>query len=208
MATHDALYPLVLAETPGCPLPMVRTAINRAAADFCTGSLAWQLPLSPIPVTPNVAQYSLLLPDGAALVVIREGAAKLNGRALKHVADANQINPDVTGLPSHLAQDGYGAVALYPKPVEAGVLTIRAVLKPTLTAYSLPDMLVDRYHEAVAEGAKAILKRMPNQPWSDPQGAATAYALHIKRTADARISSEMGHLAGSMQMKPRAYGRP
>lgn len=207
MAQHDALYPLILAETPGCPLPMVRTAINRAAADFCTNSLAWQADLSVIPVTAGVAQYSLLLPDDADLVVIREGAARLSGRKLKSL-DYSLIVPGVTGLPTHIAQASYGAVVLYPEPTDSAVLTIRATLKPTITALSLPEDLVSRYHEAISEGAKAILKRMPNQPWSDPQGAATAYALHTKRTAEARISVEMGRMGGSMQMKPRAYGRP
>lgn len=208
MPKHDALYPLILAEVPGCPLMTVKTALNRAAADFCTGSLAWQEDLDPIFVAAGIAEYDLDVPAGSQLVVIREGEVKLNGRKLLPIKAPAAIDPAVTGLPSHYAQRDYGALLLYPKPTEAaGSLTVRAVLKPTLTATTLPDILIDRYYEAVTEGAKAFLKRMPNQPWTDPPGAATAYALHSRRTAEARVSAEMGLVAGSMQMKPRAYGR-
>ena len=208
MTTHDVFYPLILAEAPGCPLMTVKTMINRAAAEFCDKSLAWQSDLDPIPLVSNVSEYALTLPADSQLVVIREGEIKLNGKRLTAIHTPEAIDPAVTGTPSHYAQRTFTEVLLYPKPVDVSglLLTVRAVLKPTLTAATLPDVIANRYYEAITEGAKAFLKRMPNQPWSDPAGAATAYQLFGIKTAEARISAEMGNVAGSMTMKPRLYG--
>lgn len=208
MASHESLYPLITIEAMGCPAMAIDTAINRAAAEFCAGSLAWQEDLDAIYLSNGVAEYDLDLPRGSQLVVIRAGEVKIGGRALIAHMAPERIDPSVTGNPSHYYQRGYGSIALYPKPADSAgqMLTVRAVLKPTLTTTTLPDVLVDRYYEAIAEGAKAILKRIPNQPWSDPAGAGPAYQLFKQKTAEARISSEHGNVAGSMKVRPRRYG--
>lgn len=207
--SHEAFYPMLLAELPGCPLPLVRSALNRSAAEFCAASLAWQEDLDPIQVATGIAEYELDLPADSQLVVIRKGELKINGRPLLPISNASAVNPSVTGSPTHYFQRGYGAVGLYPNPSDATglLMTVRAVLKPTATASSLPAILADRYYEGVSEGAKAILKRMPGKAWSDPAGAALSYQLQKTEAAKARISNEAGFVAGSMSMTPRKYGR-
>ena len=204
----DALYPLIAPEVLGCPSIAIDNAIVRAAAEFCEKSTAWREQLPDITVTDGVAEYALTLPAGSRLVVIREREAKLNGKPLLPMQNAAQIRPEQVGIPSQYAQRGHGAVILYPTPANATgqVLSIYAVLAPTLTATSLPAVLVDRYYEAISEGAKAILKRMPNQPWSDPARAADHYRLFQVKTAEARIDFEHGLVAGSITVKPRVFG--
>ena len=60
--------------------------------------------------------------------------------------------------------------------------------------------------EAIASGALAILKRMPGNAWTDPQGAVTAYQLFQLRKAEARIEYESGRVAGSLRVTPRRFG--
>jgi len=204
----EALYPLIVPEVMGCPSIAIDSAIIRAAAEFCEKSTAWREQLAPITVQDGTAEYALTLPAGSRLVVIRKGEAKLNGKALDTIQNAADIRPERTGVPSSYAQRGHGAVILYPTPANATgqILAIYAVLAPTLTATSLPSLLLDRYYEAISEGAKAILKRMPNQPWGDPARAADHYRLFQVKTAEARIEQEHGLVAGNLTVKPRAFG--
>ena len=68
MATHDALYPLILPDVPQCAFPTVDTAINRAAQEFCRDSLCWA-DTQTVSLLPNVREYAITVPDDADLVV-------------------------------------------------------------------------------------------------------------------------------------------
>lgn len=208
MASIETLHPLVAPEVLGCPSITIDSAILRAAIEFCEKSTAWRELLDPITVVDGTAEYALPIPTDARLVVIREKEVRLNGVMLEPIKNAAEMNPTKAGTPSHYAQRSHDALILYPSPLGIGTqtLTVFAVLAPKLTATALPDILVDRYYEAISEGAKAILKRMPNQPWSDPARAADHYRLFQVKTAEARIDFEHGLVAGSLSVKPRVFG--
>ncbi len=208
MATLDVLYPEIVPEVMGCPSPMIDHAIRRAAAEFCEKSTAWREALPNITLTDGVAEYDLDLPADSRLVVIRDKEVRLNGNVLNPITNPADMNPTRTGIPSHYAQRSHSAIILWPTPnsADGAVLTIYATLAPSHSAATLPDILVDRYYEAIAEGAKAILKRMPNQPWSDAARAADHYQLFKTKTAEARIEWEFGIVAGSLTVKPRNFG--
>lgn len=208
MAAFDLFYPLVAAEVMGCPSITIDSAILRASIEFCEKSTAWRELLTPITLQDGVAEYAIPLPVGSRLVVIRDREARLNGQSLNPIPNPADINPTRTGVPSHYAQRSHDALILFPTPASADgmVLSIYAVLAPKLTATELPDLLADRYYEAICEGAKAILKRMPNQPWSDPVRAGDHYQLFKNKTAEARTEWEFGLVAGSMTVKPRHFG--
>lgn len=208
MAALDNLYPLIVAEVMGCPSITIDSAILRAAVEFCEKSTAWRELLNPITLQDGVAEYPLPIPSDARLVVIREREVRLNGQVLTPVMNPALLSPTATGVPTHYAQRGHDVLILYPIPSSADgmTLTVFAVLAPKLSASTLPDILADRYYEAISEGAKAILKRMPNQPWSDPARAADHYRLFQTKTAEARIEFEHGLVAGSLTVKPRPFG--
>lgn len=208
MAALSALHPLVAPEVMGCPSVVIESAVLRAAIEFCEKSTAWREPLDPITLQDGVAEYALPIPADARLVVIREREARLNGQILNPVTNPALLSTTATGVPSHYAQRGHDSVILYPIPSSADgmTLTLFAVLAPKLSATTLPDILADRYYEAISEGAKGILKRMPNQPWSDAARAADHYRLFQTKTAEARIEFEHGLVAGSLTVKPRPFG--
>lgn len=206
MAKHDDFYSLMLAEMPGCPLVMVKSALTRSALDFCRLSMAWQEDLDPIQVKAGVAQYELDLPSGALLVVVTE--ARIGSVALATVSKPEADRWRDEGQPFAYSMPSHTVMELYPQPHEDGTdpLVVQVALSPTLDATTLPDILAERYFEAVAEGAKAILKRMPNQPWTDIQGAVFAQQISAVRTAEARIEREFGRVRGDMAVTPRAFG--
>ena len=208
MAAFSAFYPMVAPDVMGCPSIVMDSAILRAAIEFCEKSTAWRQMLASMTLIDGIAQYALTLPADSRLVVIREREVRLNGQVLTPVSNPALLSPTATGVPTHYAQRGHDVLILYPIPSSADgmTLTVFAVLAPKLSATTLPDILADRYYEAISEGAKAILKRMPNQPWSDAARAADHYRLFQTKTAEARIEFEYGLVAGSMTVKPRPFG--
>lgn len=207
MAKHDVLYPLILAEMPGCPLPTVRLMLNRAGIELCERGRAWQPEMEPISVVPGRWRYEVDLPPGARIAVI--DSVRLDGRPLNGLNDSRNAQQwgRIAGPPMRYALlPGWVEIGLDPEPVQIGTLTMSASLLPTLDAAELPDDLVSRNFEALAEGAKAFLKRMPNQPWSDPGGAVASYQLFQRHIDTARIAAEYGRTAGSLSVKPRPFG--
>lgn len=204
MATHDVFYPLILAELPGCPLPLVRSTINRAAKQFCDRSKAWTETLDPVPVRAGVTEYEIEAPTDALLGVLT--SVKLDGRKLDPSVEGRAADWGNDGEPTRYAMPVIGLIELDRAPTKSGLLTLRAVLMPSLSAETLPDVLADRYFEAIGEGAKSLLKRMPNQPWSDPAGAQLAEITFNTKTDEARIEVDFGFVQGSMRVTPRAFG--
>lgn len=207
MAKHEDLYPLILVEAPGCPIPLVQHAINRAAIEFCRLSLAWQEDLDAIGLRAGVWRYDLDVPTQSQLVVLQ--SVCIGTRDLVGVADPRgAMKWGVSkGEPSHYALlPNFIEIAVDPTPVAVATLTLSAALAPTLAATTLPDLLVDRHFEAISEGAKAVLKRMPNQAWSDPASAQMHAALAAKAAHDARASNEYGRVVGSLSVTSRRFG--
>lgn len=208
MAAFSAIYPMVAPEVMGCPGIIMDSAILRATIEFCEKSTAWRQALPPLALVDGVAEYPLVLPDDSRLVVIREREVKLGGLPLHPIGDPALLYSQ-SGTPTRYAQRGFNSLILWPTPsgVSGRMVTVFAVLAPKLSATSIPDVIADRYYEAVAEGAKAILKRMPNQPWGDPGRAADHHQAFSIKTAEARIEQESGLVAGSLTVRPRRFGR-
>lgn len=211
MARHADLYPLLLPFVPGCPYPTVDLAISRAAGELCEQSRAWEEALSPIALSEGVEAYEIDLPSDSVLVCVRN--VQLNGRDL-------HVNPSWPALvassstlahatPSHYAMRGNELVVRpIPSPEAAGgVVTLVATLKPSISATSLPDVLVSEHMAAVCEGAKSFLKEMTGAAWFDPSGAAMANQRFRDAIARARISVEHGRAAGSLSVAPRHFGQ-
>lgn len=207
MASHEDIYPLILAEAPGCPLPLVDLNINRAAREFCEKSATWVEDLDAITTKAGTWLYDLDVPNEAALLAVlnvRMATADLCPSASIRDPlrwDSASGPPRIYGL-----RQASRELMLYPTPVGEEPLWVRVQLQPTLNANSLTDILVDRYAEALAEGVKSLIKRMPNQPWSDPAGAQLSYQLFQQHISSARIDAEIGSVAQSLSVTPRAFG--
>lgn len=206
MAAHAALYPWILPAAPGCPQPTVDLAINRASAEFCDASRAWEEALDPLTLIAGVDAYEIDLPADAVLVCVR--SARLDGHPLR-LAQSWAALPDANGqpgLPACAAVRGAELVLAPPPSASGGVLRLIATLRPSFAATSLPEVLVERHALAVAHGAKAFLKEMSGTPWFDPTGYAVARQSFEQAIARARIQQEHGFVGGSLSVTPRPLG--
>ena len=205
--THEDFYPLILPDVPGCPLPTLDMAINRAAREFCTRALVWREQAWPVALRAGEWRYDIDPDLDAGVVVLN--SVRLDGRLLDPFTDPRAIVPwgSRSGAPGRYAVSADAEqIYLDPTPSEAGQLILNVVLRPLLRATSLPDVL-ERYSEGLAEGVKFRLLRLPNQSWTDSNGSMVALQLFEKAMSEARIETETGHVVGSLRVTPRAFGR-
>lgn len=211
MALHEAFYPLILPAVAQCPLMTVDLAINRVAHEFCRDSRAWEVDLDPIVLSDGMDRYDLFLPTGAVLVCVQR--LSLDNRDLQPMQSLRSLGSvPLSGTPYHFAHTtdyGQHQVVLHPVPddsVAGSMVVPTCTLAPTFNATTLPDALVYRYADAIAEGTKAHLKAMSGTAWFDPAGAQAAIQLFMQRKAEGRIHTETGFVAGSVRTTARAFG--
>lgn len=76
-------------------------------------------------------------------------------------------------------------------PDSADVVEAEIVLMPTITANSVDDLLVERFGEYIAAGARFMLKadkgsEVDPNPWYDPNGAMLARDLNMEGVGNAK----------------------
>lgn len=210
MATWDKWFPDVLPQVPGCPTPVVRHELRRAAQALLTATRAWHRNLATLPVAAGQSDVSIAPTDPAQQQIVRIESVWLDGQRLEPVTpdELDGATTDNwgshTGAPARYLQLSPGTITLYPTPVvnAANGLTVRVSLCPSDSATTIPDDLALRYSDEIQTGARARLMLYPNKPWSNPQlGMAYSQAF------DGAIGSESAKAARA-QVRGRIASRP
>ena len=94
-----------------------------------------------------------------------------------------------------------------PANIQTGAaVSLRVSLVPTYDTDTLPDFLLDQWLMAIEEGAKALLMRMPQQEWSDPNGRVRGLdripARSRSRLAVLRCMTTRTAKTGDMHARP------
>lgn len=174
----------------------IRSALRRAAGEFCRETEAWSGPLTPIRLVAGRGVYDLDLDEGQRIERVK--SILLDGRPIEHVTPAalfherNRVG-SVRGCA--LAGDGLSVeIVATPSESEAGrVLELFCVYAPSRTASQLPDHIVDRWHDAIVARACADMQLIPNKPWTNPGAARENMALFNDAVANARRQYMTGH---------------
>lgn len=174
------LYSDVKLHVPLSPDILLARALNDAARQFCARALCWEEDLDPIIPVAGQTTYDLDLPGGAVLV-------------------------KVYGL------SGVGVVDLVEKTVmfdevPTETVTLRVALQPSRTATTIPDVVGERFGEAIAAGAIARMLIMPGKEWTNPQMAAYHMGVYEAGVSDALVRRARGNSDHSLTVRPYAYG--
>ena len=208
----DTLFPLLLPSLPECPLDTVRSAVRRAAADFCRQSTAWRTLLDPVLLQTGVRDYPLATPDDtevALLCNVYTPQGELVGKSLDHISSAIPDWAEAIGQPRFFNSLDYAAASLYPAPaahLEGVSYIVRVALSPKRSIEDLPTLLTERHDEALVEGALARLYAMAGRPWTQLAQVASRQAAFDRLTVAARIAVEHERVRGSICVKPRRFG--
>lgn len=165
-------------EARGLPTVALGNYVLDAAITFCERSRYWREDLTPLDAVEGQAIY-LAEPPTEESVIEDVVSVRHNGRVLEQ---SSQETLDSQLLDWRTKSSGQAKfwfatardnVTLVPYPCVAGEanIDIRAALKPSRIATTLPQILYDDYMTEIASGALAKLLVMPNVPWAAPDRA-------------------------------------
>lgn len=169
MKAWDQFYPLVLPDVIGCPDPMLAMAVRNAAREFCerTGIIfEW---CDPVAADGTTNLFDFDISTGQELVkVIRAIVDDVEYPVFSYKdlpSDWQSSEPASIGHKViQLDQENY---RVYPIPSSGSIITLMVATKPTMTATSGADDLLNLYGETIAYGAKARLMMIQKQSWTD-----------------------------------------
>ena len=181
----SSLSPELLAVAPNCPVPTMIREIRAATREFCERSFAYRADVSLESVDGGSSEFIFALPADTQLVKpinIKVDSTPLDPVSTK-ILDARHPNwRTETGVPkmwtrSTLALDG---VLIIPPPPATLVgdngLSAEVSIKPTRTATSVSDILVDRFYDTLITGACHRLLNIPSAAWYNPRAASVHYS--------------------------------
>jgi hypothetical protein len=202
VALWSAFYPDVLVYVPGCPDPTVDQALRDASIEFFRRTRAWMEWLEPIFTAGALREYELELPTGAEVVRIER--ATRNGQPLE-VQGFRTLAADparTAGGDLALVSADRVAVLLTQAVAPKERVQVQASLRPTATAAGLGDTLFGQHRQAIAEGAKHRLLRMPG-PLHKPREAEEARLLFEAAVARAGVDSWRSHTNATPRAQPK-----
>lgn len=183
MRDLDDFLTLVLPFATGAPEPLVYRCLRDAATDFCQRTKLWRC--TDTIITAGTDPEPLSVPPDAILYQIESCA--IDGHPLDPITlpELAKKRPDwrtrdvgSEGARWYVAPERGTVQAV---PLTAGKLLVEFVCKPTATALTLPDFLLDEYGQTIADGAAGALLIMPNQTFANPQlGAGLTQRFQAK----------------------------
>lgn len=194
MAALSTLYQDILPYVPGCPDPMLDQEIRQAARMFFARTKAWVQWLEEVFVSGALREYDLDLPTQTEIVRVQR--ATVDGRPVE-VVGWNSLPSDLalhaTGGSPQLVSSADRMTVTIGSPGAAGSkLQVQVALMPSQSAASIPDTVLLLHRDAIAEGAKYRLMRVPG-PLSKPQEAEQARVLFERAIAASSVDAWRGH---------------
>lgn len=163
MRDIDDLFPEVLIHAPNCSDPIARRYLREAARDICDKVDLWR-ERDHITISDVEGECLSTISDAE---IVKIEAADLDGVSLMPQTpewlDDNYPGWDKTddsGATSrYITQIKPGTIQVVPP--NTGKLSVRFILKPSRTATTLPDFLVDKYGTEIGKGAAARVLMLP-----------------------------------------------
>lgn len=214
----SALLPLVRAEVPFCPQPLMEQNLRLSAIEFCERTGIWREELT---LTVDAQNKAIEVPAYAALHKIETAEFDDGGGyypldpvrvALTGVED--RVEEDL-GPPWGITQIAHNSVTLIP--YAAGTLKMLAILKPiALPKFGvsgetteqaiqnvIPTLIAEQWGHIIGYGAVARIATMPNQPFTNGDLAAVRYQQFNAETS--KLSDEGQR--GQHRARPRTRSR-
>ena len=172
----SVLFPDLLPQLPGCPLPMVEHEIRRAAQRLLTESRGWKVTQAAIAVAAATESVALTPSDATQQLVRVEDVwydgVPMDPTTAEDLLDDHGDNWQAdTGTPAEYLQDTPGVLRLYPIPSADATtgITSRLSVAPGETSTGLPDELMIEHRQALIHGALGNLMLYKDKPWTDTQ---------------------------------------
>lgn len=211
--TLDDFLKYVLPDVPGCPAIVARQAVTDSADDFLTFSGVWSEVQDAFALADGVNEYDLEAPAGARCIDVRAVYTSVGALTPVTVDELARRLPNwqsATGsCPSYYTRGfDFTTLRVYPRPENPNgeTIAVHAVYTLKDSTSSIPDIIVQRYRDVIADGAKAKLKSMSKVAWADLARAAVHKEDFEAGKVTARITALHGNTAGSITVPSRRFG--
>ncbi len=187
MIDIDDFLPQVLLYAPNCSDLVAYRYIREAAREFCKRTRSWRESDSMTVTTPDCEAVSTF--SDAEIMLIQR--AELDGVPLlpQTVAWLDENEPDWqtttdTGTARYITQTNPNTVSVVPK--QSGTLTMRLLLKPSLSAMTFPKFLLDQWGTEIGKGAAGRILLIG----TDDTGANPPFGERLLAEFEASLGSE------------------
>lgn len=166
MRLWEDFHPRVMPYVIGCPDPMVDQALTEAAREFCVTTKAWQ-ETEEFAAVAGSDPVAFIKPDDTEVIQVMR--VRVDGKPLRVLNHIQLPTPEEEGGTNpqtvyRVSEDEY---RILPALNAGQTVSITLALRPTQTGPGVGDTVFAKYVEAISAGARAILQRLPRQPWSD-----------------------------------------
>lgn len=207
----------VLREITGCPNFLIDEVVLETLIEFCEDSSYWQEELENHHILKDHHTYSIITPADTLLVSIisaQDDGSPISPKTedqldrewpklawrYPHYSHGSQSSSPWRTAVSDTAQYFFlpdiNHIRLIGIPTSNKVtkLTMRAALKPTMTATTIGDVLFDEFYDDIAYGAKARLFEMADKAWTNPAKAAEYRGKFLTAIDEAKSRVVRGHI--------------
>ena len=204
----ESLVPKVKREAPNCPSFIVIEELRNTIIDFCVNTDIYLADLTLFQSVTGINEYEsndLDIPSGAELNHILEffyengeSDAQISEKSFSRLEPKSLIgNPSLfdsygKGQPKYYSQKDQEIILLAPTPDKNYSLYALYSLKPTSTATTIPNIIINEYQETIVHGALYRLQMMKDSPWSDLQAADLNKIMYDKGEARAVRKTKYG----------------
>ena len=217
----ESLVPKVKREVPSCPSFIAIEELRNTIIDFCINTDIYLADLSLFQTVTGINEYEsadLDIPVGAELnhildffCEIGESTAQLSEKNLTRLEQKSLIGkPSLfdlygKGKPKYYSQKDQETILIAPTPNENYSLYALYSLKPTATATTIPNIIVNEYQETIIHGALYRLQMMKDSPWSDVQAADLNKRMYDKGEAQAVRKTKYGLVGAPLTIKYQEF---
>jgi hypothetical protein len=203
VATWSDLHPDVLPYVPGCPDPVLDQETRQAAIEFFRRTRVWTEWLEPIYAAANLREYDLDLPAGSEVVRIEQATRNESPFEIEgfRYVSADPAQSPQSG-PLTLTTSDRVTVSLSQPVGAADRIQLRVSLAPSRSSTGIADTLFSQHRQALAEGARHRLLRMPG-PLHKPREAEEARLLFERAVAAASVDGWRGHTNVTPRARPK-----
>jgi len=199
MANISDLEPLARPYIQDCPKLLVTRELLRAARTFFAKSQVWRETIH-VGVGGGLNSGQINIEDGQAMIAIADVRKMGDTKSLLKMPDKRNL-PTCTGEPGVYTATT-DTLYIGPIPTETYIAEVEVIVKPSLTATTLPDVTLEDWGEQIACGAVESLLNMPDAAWFNPQGSIGHGNRFRAGITEARIRVAQGFSNAS----PRASG--
>lgn len=229
----EELVSEVRAGAPGAADEVITEYLGKSAREFCRRTAAWRTACAPVTIKAAEAEYPFTFPPETLplrpveanyqaptatvprpIGIVTDDQLRDGGGGGYSVDTFGFLGGGVdwrtrTGSPRAVYHDENNLrIRLFPIPTTTdagGMLRLWFSLLPQRGVEELPEWMADRYFEALADGAKALLLMIPKRNWSDATRGEFHQERFNKAVLAAQVERAQGFTNAPLTVQPRTH---